>query len=264
MFLGFDIGNTSTVIGLYDRNSVAPVRTGRYKTGKRMKPEKLAGNILAFLGEDTQAFITGAAFSSVVPEINKTYHRVLMNEFSVKSLEISHSCSLGITINYTDPGELGVDRIVNAVAAHSEYSGNLIIIDIGTAATFCVMLANGEFDGGLIAPGIGTTIKALARRASNLPEIIFEKPDRLVARDTENALKSGFFYGWAGLIDGIIDRIVDEYGSDFRILLSGGYAEIISRNIRHENTVDTLLTMKGIKYIYDLNRGGSSPAAART
>ena len=145
-----------------------------------------------------------------------------------------------------------MDRIVNAEAAYIEYGNDCIIIDIGTAATFCVVTGD-SFAGGLIGPGIELTKRALAENTSNLPEIDFEKPDRLVARDTVNAIKSGFYYGWLMLVEGIIGLIEEEYKRTFRVICTGGYSKILSENIRHENIFDPLLTMKGIKRIYKQN-----------
>lgn len=260
MFLGFDIGNTSTVFGIYQNDAILPLRVFRYDTEKNTTPERLSANIT----EAVESFkkngmefndISGFAFSSVVPEVNEAYSSVAKNDYSLNSLEISIDTGMSITVNYNDPSEIGVDRIVNAEAAHREYKGSSIIIDIGTAATFCVVLETGVLDGGLIAPGIGTTIDALFNNTSKLPRIVFEKPDRLVARDTENAIKSGFFYGWLSLIEGLINRIENEYPDEnFNIVITGGFSQVISANIERKIISDPLLTMKGIKYLYDLNK----------
>jgi len=252
MFLGFDIGNTNTVMGLYEGDSVTPQKTFRFETVKFVDASDLGREIMSFLETDMK--VSGMAFSSVVPEVNDSYHDMCRSLFNLPCLEISHRSRLSIKILYKDHSELGVDRIVNSEAVYREYGGNSIIIDIGTAATFCVLLEDGTFDGGLIAPGIGTTIKALSSSASNLPAITFEKPDRLVARDTENAIKSGFFYGWLSLVEGVISRIEEQYDKSFNVIMTGGFSGIISENISIKNTVDPHLVMKGIRYIYDLNK----------
>jgi type III pantothenate kinase len=259
MILGFDIGNTNTLMGIYRPGDTVPHHTFMFGTQKDIPSENLGTLIRGFV-EDYRAEsrsgekVSGFIFSSVAPEINGQYNDVAMTFFNVEAIEISHKSKLSIKIRYDDPSELGVDRIVNAEAAFREYGGDAIIIDLGTAATFCVLLADGTFDGGLIAPGIGTTIRALAQRTSRLPEVVFERPKSLVCRDTVNAVKSGFYYGWMSLVEGIIDLIRKEYGRDMKIILTGGTAEMISKNIGRENIHDDMLTMKGLKYIYDLNR----------
>ena len=256
MFIGFDIGNTTTMIGLYPGDSIKPEKTQRFRTDKRTDLVQLSNQITMALKNSgdynsISSEITGMAFSSVVPEINQVYHKAGRKLFSVEPFEIRYDSRFSIGINYRDHSLLGIDRIVNTVAAHHEYGDGCIVVDIGTAATFDVLNHNGCFDGGLISPGIGTTIRALAESASNLPEIVFEKPDRLVALDTENAIKSGFYYGWLSLIEGVIERIEKFYARDFRVVLTGGFADKISSDMKREIIFDPLLTMKGIRHIYN-------------
>ncbi|OHD68513.1 MAG: hypothetical protein A2W19_14580 [Spirochaetes bacterium RBG_16_49_21] len=257
MILGFDIGNTSTTAGFYAEGTIVPEFTWRFPTIKDSDPDCLTRQVFDCLPQsktaERTARVGGIVFSSVVPELNRTYHEMAEKTFGKRAYEITGESRLNVTIGYTDPRELGTDRIVNAAAAFYEYGGGDIIVDIGTAVTFCVLLEQGLFDGGIIAPGIDTAIKSLSQRASLLPEVPFEKPDRLVARDTINALKSGFFYGWLALAEGIIRRIEEEYGREFRIILTGGYASIIAEHLSYKNIVDPLLSMKGIKLIYDMN-----------
>ncbi len=256
MFLGFDIGNTTTMIGLYSDDSVMPEKTYRYRTDKKTDVADLVnciGMSLRNMGDynSIAAEITGIAFSSVVPEVNQVYHKTGKKLFNVDPLEIRSDTKFSIGVNYRDITKLGIDRIVNTVAAHHEYGDGCVVIDIGTAATFDVLNHDGIFDGGLIAPGIGTTIKALAESASNLPEIVFGKPDLLVALDTENAIKSGFYYGWISLIEGVVKKIEKVYNREYRVVLTGGFAGKISTGIEREIILDPLLTMKGIRYIYN-------------
>jgi type III pantothenate kinase len=195
--------------------------------------------------------ITGIAFSSVVPEINSMYHQLGIKLFNVEPFEIRYDSDFTIGIHYKDIKKLGIDRIVNSVAAHHEYGDGCIIIDVGTAATIDVLNFNGFFDGGVISPGIGTMIKALSDSASNLPVFAFEKPDDLIALDTEDALKSGFYYGWISLIEGLVQRMEKIYNKEFKIILTGGFAEKIFTGFDRKIILDPLLTMKGIKYVYN-------------
>jgi len=257
MILGFDIGNTSTVMGLYRDDSPRPDETFRFDTDKRTSTSKLAGEIRRLLGPregGNISEINGFSYSSVVPEINSVYDEAARLLFNLEAMGISHRSNLAITLRYKDLSQLGVDRIVNAESAFREYGAPCIIVDIGTAATFCVLLEGGIFDGGLIAPGINTTIKALSQYASNLPPVTFEKPDRLVAQDTVNAIKSGFFYGWISLVSGIITLIEKQYDMQFKIIFTGGLSALVAEHLNREIIIDRELTMKGIKYIYDLNR----------
>jgi len=254
MIIGFDIGNTNTTLGLYNKE-MAPFKTYRYRTERGITSDELGLMVTGFVrntGYEPEK-IKGLALSSVVNEVIEGYKNMSRSFFSCEMYEIDHQSRLSFKINYNNPSELGPDRIVNAEAALREHGGGCIIIDIGTAATFCVLLKDGTFDGGLIAPGIGITINALASNTSRLPRIIFGKPDRLIARDTVNAIKSGFFYGWLSLVEGIIERIKKEYNENFKIIITGGYGSLISGNIPHPCINDPLLTMKGIKYIYDMN-----------
>lgn len=253
MIIGFDIGNTSTTAGVYRGEQAAPVRVFRFPTMKQAGPEELAGQVLGGLVGSEPREVTGLAFASVVPEINSSYHDMAKREFGVSAYEITCGSRLNFSLRYDDPAQLGADRIVNAAAAFREYGGGSIVVDIGTAVTFCVLLEGDIFDGGIIAPGIDTAIRSLSLRASRLPEVPFEKPDRLVARDTANALKSGFFYGWLSLAEGIIARIEREYGRTFGVILTGGFAGAVTAHLSHENTVDPLLAMKGIKIVFDMN-----------
>jgi len=257
MILGFDIGNTSTTAGIYREDRTEPDYTFRFSTVKDTGRDELVRQVFdgfeRSVADKDRKLIEGIAFSSVVPEINQAYHEMARNTFRTSVLEITSRSTLNFRIVYDNPDQLGADRIVNAAAAFSEYGGGNIVVDIGTAVTFCVLLEDGVFDGGIIAPGIGTAIKSLSLRASRLPEVPFEKPNRLAARDTVNALKSGFFYGWLSLADGLIARIERDYGRGFGVILTGGYAEAVSEHLQHENILDPLLAMKGIKIVYDMN-----------
>ncbi len=259
MILGFDIGNTNTTLGLYERESVSPVESYRFNTIRGMTGDELAltlGGFIALHEKKTGNAVTvdGAVFSSVVTELAPAYHLAFSRHFAIEPLEISSKCRLAISIRYDDPSQLGVDRIVNAEAVFSEYGGNAIIVDLGTATTFCILLEGGAFDGGIIAPGAGVAIQALASRTSKLMAVNFEKPDDLIATNTADAITSGFFFGTVAMVEGIVRRIAARYGKEFRVYITGGFSDAISPHLEFEHVVDPLLTMKGIKIIYDRNR----------
>lgn len=253
MILGFDIGNSNTVLGVYTGAGTLPGAVYRYRTLRNASADETGVLVRQFLlhhgGE-----VEGIAFSSVVPELHRAYREMAVRYFGREALEIGCNSRLSIRIRYDDPSRLGVDRIVNAEAAYHEYARDCIIVDIGTAITFCVLHADGLYDGGMIGPGIGVTIDALASAASQLPAVPFERPEHLVARNTVDALKSGFFYGWLSLIEGMIDRIEAEYGKSFSVILTGGYSgTVLGPALKGEVLVDPMLTMKGIRRIYELN-----------
>ncbi len=252
MILGFDIGNSSTTGAVYE-NGASPVTVFRYATDASIGADEIALAVDARLKEaGAAAPVEGFAFASVVPALEQTYREVARRRFGLDAVCADHTSRLSFSINYDDPAELGPDRIVNAEAAYREYGGGVVVVDAGTAVTFCVMLEGGVFDGGIIVPGPGTAAWAMAERAARLPEVPFERPGRVAARSTRAALQSGFFHGWHCLIDGLIARIEGEYGRAFGVVLTGGYASRLT--LAHTVTVDELLTMKGIRYVYDLNR----------
>ncbi len=259
MILGFDIGNTNTVMGIYGDDEVSPSGMYRFRTVRDATSDEMGIMVGAFLESyrrkaKAAGNVSGIAFSSVVPEVNRLYHALAKDYFSLTSFEITCRCNLSIKIHYDTPSQLGVDRIVNAEAAYREYGKNCLIVDIGTATTFCVLRENGLYDGGLIGPGIGVTIDALAARTSLLRKIPFEKPASIVATNTADALKSGFFYGWLSMVEGIIEKIEKQYNIGFLPILTGGYAAILGNALARKHVVDPLLTLKGIKYLYNLNK----------
>ncbi len=250
MVLGFDIGNTRINWALYDNHSVVPLKHASSETKRISTPDDIADMLKDGLQPDK---IDGISISSVVPELNPLFMDFGSSRLYVPVHVISHTSRLSIRLNYTDPAELGVDRITNAEAAFREYGGGAIIIDLGTAITYCVILEDGTFDGGLIGPGIGLSIKSLASNTSQLPEVDFEKPPRITALDTVNAVKSGFYYGWISMITGIISYIEEYYGKSFQVILTGGYSSVIQEHLPRQCVTDILLTLKGIKYIFDIN-----------
>ncbi|MDY6934404.1 MAG: type III pantothenate kinase [Spirochaetota bacterium] len=256
--IGFDIGNTNTTLGIYCENETAPLRTFRYRTEKGITTDELSLQVEAFIkifnnSISNEIDIAGIAFSSVVPEIDRLYKEISKRCYGLSPLEIGCDLNLGLRIRYDNPEQLGADRITNAVAAFYEHDRDCIIVDLGTATTFCVLHKSGIFDGGLIGPGIGITIEALMNKTSRLKAVNFERVDKIIARNTTDAIKSGFYFGWLSMIEGILDRIEGHYNKNFLIIITGGYSEIIGKNISKTSIADSLLTMKGIKYIYDLN-----------
>jgi type III pantothenate kinase len=243
------------MMGVYEPDKSIPVNTFSYKTDRKTTAEALGLIVKKNLESiHKNIAVDGLAFSSVVTEVNIHYHEMAKSFFNAEALEISNKINLNIKIMYDNPEELGPDRIANAEAALGEYSNDCIIIDLGTANTFCVLHKNGTFDGGLIGPGIGITIDALAEKTSKLSRIDFEKPSKFIATNTRDALKSGFFYGYLLMIKGIIAEIKKIYKKEFMTILTGGLSKIISEHLNEKHILDPLLTMKGVKILYDFNK----------
>lgn len=259
MILGFDIGNTSTLMGVYRSDGILPEKTFRFTTEKSLTSARLAGIIrenldLAMRDNPGMTGISGMIYSSVVKEVNRAYHETGRELCGRDPLAVNAAMDLSITIQYRNPSELGADRIVNGEAAYREYGGDILVVDVGTAMTFCIIETGGLFKGGIIAPGVGIMLDSVSRRTSQLPKVTFQKPDSIIADNTHDAVTSGVFYGVVSMLEGIIARIEGYYGKAFRKIITGGYAEMIADQAgRNDLIVDGGLTMKGLKYIYDKN-----------
>jgi type III pantothenate kinase len=245
---GFDIGNTSTLMGLYPEGAAVPSQLFRYPTEKNASPERLCETIINFLDKNLSVKPAGMALTSVVPEIVPSYRKLAAEEFGLELLSVSYESPLSITLRYDHPEKLGPDRITNAEAAFREHGGS-VIIDIGTAITYCVVTPDGIYEGGLIAPGPGTGMKALAAAASMLPEVKIEQPPAVTAKNTVHAIQSGIWHGWCAMINGLTEMITAEHRHKLKIIITGGFAEPFSRGLKYD-VMDPLLTMKGIGYIY--------------
>jgi type III pantothenate kinase len=259
MILGFDIGNSNTVAGIYEGREVLPSFTYRYRTIREATVDELGLSVRSLIDHCTArpgqgGSVDGAVLASVVPELNDRYVQMCRKYLDLPLVIISSASRMSISIRYDDPARLGVDRIVNAEAVFREYKGDCIIVDLGTAATFCVLHGDGTYDGGIIAPGIGITIEALASRTSQLMKVQFEKPERLIARNTVDAIKSGFYYGWISMIEGIIARTSAQFGKKFTPVITGGYAEALREDLPSPYIIDPNLTMKGLRYLYEMNK----------
>jgi len=251
MILGFDIGNSRTSVGIFSQLGVVPEKRFHYPTEKKFLIKKT----ISFIKEEIKGYqIKEAIFSCSVPELAPFYKKILISSFRLKTLEISAKLKLNLKINYQNPKKLGVDRLVNAVACLNEYQGNFLIIDLGTATTFCLVLADGSFEGGLILPGIKTSLDSLFYNASHLPKIKVTKPKEMIAKDSKGSIEAGLFYGQVSLIEGLIAKIEKKSKKKLQVVLTGGFAEFIGENLNRSVIIDPFLTLKGIKYIYDLNK----------
>ena len=255
MLLAIDIGNTNTVIGLLDGENIE--KHWRTSTHKKETPDELSLRILALFDRDKvkKENVSAVIISSVVPTLDDPYRRMIQYLFNKEAMIIEHSLDLGIKIKTDYPEELGADRLVNAVACHQLYSGPCIIVDFGTATTFCVISAAGEYLGGAIVPGITVSAEALFSFASKLPQIDIVKPPTVIGKNTVQGMQSGIIYGYASMVEGLISKMKKEIGSTPKVLATGGLAPIISEACDCIDVIEPNLTLKGLSIIHQKNKG---------
>ena len=253
MLLVFDIGNTNIVLGVYDGKELRQhwrISTDRQKTGDEYA--MLLNNLFTF-ADMTMQDITAVIISSVVPPLVVPLIKMCQRYFGVTPLNVGPGIKTGIAIKYENPREVGADRIVNAVAAHAKFGGPLIIIDFGTATTFCAVAANGDYLGGAIAPGISISTEALFQRAAKLPRIELIKPKTVICRNTVTSMQSGIIFGFTGQVDEIVRRMKAELGGDAYVVATGGLANLIAQESSTINVVEHFLTLEGSRTLYERN-----------
>ena len=226
------------------------ISTDRQKTGDEYG--MLINSLFHYQGIE-MADIHAIIISSVVPPLVVPFIKMCERYFHLRPLIVGPGIKTGIRLHYENPRSIGADRIVNVVGAYEQYGGPLIVIDIGTATTFDVVAKNGDFLGGVIAPGIGTSSEALFQRAAQLPRIELVPPKNIICRNTIQGMQAGIIFGYVGQIDGIVRRIKQEYGHPMKVIATGGFARMIARESVTIDKVDHFLTLSGLQVLYERN-----------
>jgi len=248
--LAIDVGNTQTVFGLFEGGELRDhwrVATERNRSG-----DELGALYASFL--DLSA-VEGIALASTVPQLHRSYEDFAKEYAKVELLDIGPGVRTGVPIRYDDPREVGPDRIANAVAAVVRYGPPAIVVDFGTSTNFDVVSQAGEYVGGVLAPGIEVSMEALFSRAARLFKVDFVEPETVIAKNTASSLQSGLVYGFAGQVDGIVERIREELRAEAQTIATGGLADLIVPHARTLEVIDPFLTREGVRLFWDRNRG---------
>jgi type III pantothenate kinase len=255
MLLVMDVGNTSTVLGIYrDRHLVANWRLTTARDRSVDEYGILARNLLSFASIDVSA-VDGMIIASVVPPLNSVLAAMANTYFDLKPLFVEPGIKTGMPILYDNPQEVGADRIVNGVAAFERFRSAVIVVDFGTATTFDAISSKGEYIGGAIAPGLSISAEALFQRAARLPRVDIKLPPKVIGRNTIHSLQSGLFHGYAGLVIGILSRMREEIGEPTRTIGTGGLIGSLAAELRTVlDAIDPVLTLEGLRILYDRNR----------
>lgn len=253
MLLTIDVGNTNIVYGLFQGHRLAHQFRVESSRGRTSDEYAVVLRQLLAMAEVPTGAVTGAIVASVVPALTEPMTALVRRAFGKEALVVGPGIRSGMPILYENPKEVGADRIVNAVAAFERVKGGCIVVDFGTATTFDCVTPRGEYLGGVIAPGVNISADALFARAAKLPRVEIARPPRVVGRNTIHSMQSGIVYGYVGLVDGLIERLVQELGYPCKVIATGGLASVIGPLSSRIEEVDDELTLVGLRLLYERN-----------
>ncbi|MDX2152380.1 MAG: type III pantothenate kinase [Bryobacteraceae bacterium] len=253
MLLALDAGNTNVTIGLFQNSRL--LRRWRLRTVHEQTADEWGIKLRNLFALDDLRFdaVKGIMIASVVPPLDTTLDEMAHRYFGVEARFVNWNTDTGLTIRYDNPREVGADRVVNGVAAFHKYGGPCIVVDLGTAITFDAVSAHAEYLGGIICPGVGISIGALFSKTARLPLVDFREPEKLIGTNTVGSIQSGIYYGAIGMIDGIIERLLETMGPDTKVIATGGQAHMILRGSRYLKMVDEDLTLEGLELLWKRN-----------
>jgi len=258
MLLAIDVGNTNIVLGVFDGERL--VQSWRLQTLRERTSDELGLLVDGLFAHSRleRVQIRGVILGSVVPPLTGTFQAMVDRYFGVKTVTVEPGVNTGMPILYENPSEVGADRIVNSVAAWQRFGGNgrqpMIVVDFGTATTLDAISAKGEYLGGAICPGVQISADALFQRAARLPRIDVRKPPQIVGRTTVGAMQSGLFYGYVGMVEGLVRRMTEELGGRALCVATGGLADIIAPETPLIHHVDPDLTLHGLRLVWEHNQ----------
>ena len=255
MLLAIDIGNTNIVVGIFEGPTL--LNHWRLATDSKTTADEYGVLCLSLMARNGRIpeHISGAIISSVVPALTETFESMVETSFGCTPITVSSDLETGLTMKYLNPKEIGSDRIVNAAAAYEKFRRDLIIVDFGTATTFCAVSGTGEYLGGVIAPGLGISAEALFSRAAKLSKVELARPKTVIGTDTASSIQSGLIFGYAGLVDTLVHRIETEMGHSSFVIATGGLAQVIASEARSIQHIEPFLTLQGLELLYRRARG---------
>ncbi|MBZ5601401.1 MAG: type III pantothenate kinase [Acidobacteriia bacterium] len=254
MLLALDAGNTNITIGAFQGEKL--IGRWRLRTIREQTADEwgiLLRNLFSLSSLDLSA-VHGVVISSVVPAVDQPLTAMAEKYFQRQPMFVNYAIDLGITVRYDSPREVGADRLVNSVAAFHKYGGPCVSVDLGTTINFDIVSANAEFLGGIICPGIGMSIQGLFARTARLPMVDFREPEKLIGSNTVGSITSGLYYGFLGMIDGIVERVIEQLGPQTKAIATGGQGALIVQGSRLVKILDEDLTLDGLRLIWERNK----------